>query len=358
MEPGKILYHHAQGRQSLDNDAPQLDPDSTIALGSAGKFITHIAALQLVESGAIELDDPIYKHLPELEALPLVKYGSEDETLELCPPTKEITLRHLLLHTSGLSTHRNPLVSRYFESDCEKPKYEEDAPYIVKHFSVPLIFEPGDGFAYGHSIHWVQMVITRLTKNFLNYIRDHIFQPLGMSSSAYLAQNIPHIWDKRLRMVERVDNKLVHTDDGTQSLMCSITDMAIILGDLISPSPKLLKQEHIELLFTGQLAPSSAALEDLRGNHENFAFCAGLPGGAGPPLVNWSAGGLVVEAELPVSCMPKGTVTWEGLPNVLWAMNREKRLAMFFGTQLIPVGDRIANELATTFMKDAWNKFG
>ena len=57
---------------------------------------------------------------------------------------------------------------------------------------------------------------------------------------------------------------------------------------------------------------------------------------------------MVVEAKLPVSCMLQGTVTWEGLPNVLWAMNREKGLAMFFGTQLIPVGDKIANGLANS----------
>jgi hypothetical protein len=139
-----------------------------------------------------------------------------------------------------------------------------------------------------------------------------------------------------------------------------MSDMAVILSDLISPSPKLLlKQEHIDLLFTGQFAPSSAALRDLRGNHENYAFCAGKPGSErSPPVVNWSAGGLVAEGELPLSEMPKGTVTWEGMLNVLWAMNREKRLAVFFATQLIPVGDEKANELAVMFMRDAWNAFG
>lgn len=48
--------------------------------------------------------------------------------------------------------------------------------------------------------------------------------------------------------------------------------------------------------------------------------------------------------------MPAGTVTWEGMPNVLWAANREKGLAMFFATQVIPVGDEKANGFATAFI--------
>jgi hypothetical protein len=50
-------------------------------------------------------------------------------------------------------------------------------------------------------------------------------------------------------------------------------------------------------------------------------------------------------------------VTWEGMPNVLWAINREKELCMFFATQVIPVGDEAANGLARAFMRNAWNMF-
>ena len=97
----------------------------------------------------------------------------------------------------------------------------------------------------------------------------------------------------------------------------------------------------------------------LRGNDDNYSFCSGkLDSISRPPLVNWCPAGLLAEAILPISLMPKGTVTWEGMPNVLWAMNREKRIGMFFGTQLVPVGDKIANGLALLFMRNAWNKFG
>jgi CubicO group peptidase (beta-lactamase class C family) len=245
------------------------------------------------------------------------------------------------------------------DSDCAKLEYQEDAPTIVKNFFIPLVFEPGEGFAYGYSIHWTQLLITRLTGNFVNCIQEHIFNPLGMTSSTYRPRDSAHIWNRRLRMVEREGNKLVPADDASQGLVCSMLDMAAILGDLVSPSPRLLKQEHIDLCFKGQFELSSASLRDLRGDHDNYAFCAGRPGNTDSPEVNWSASGLVVEEEeLPLSCMPKGTVTWEGMPNVIWAMNREKGLGMFFATQLKPVGDEIANELAIKFMRNAWKTFG
>ncbi|KAG6363520.1 hypothetical protein INS49_008621 [Diaporthe citri] len=363
---GDVLYHHASGRQSLDTDASPLDPNSTIVLASAGKFITHVAALQLVECGKIGLDEPVYSYLPELELLPLVTRGGDQDgqSLSLRRPANETTLRRLLLHTSGLSDPEVPLVSEYLASDTlEKPKVAEDADPIVKHFSIPLIFEPGEGFAYGHSIHWTQLLIKRLSDggNFVRHVQEHIFAPLSMVSSTYAPQANADIWDRRLRMVERDGDRLIPADDASQGLTCSMLDFGAVLSDLVSPVPKLLEQEqHIDLLFAGQLTPSSASMTDLRGSNENYKFCAGTPAaGSAAPLLNWSAAGLVVEdEELPLSRMPRGTVTWEGMPNVLWAMNREKGLGMFFATQLLPVGDKNANELALEFMSSAWSKFG
>ncbi|KAG8165417.1 hypothetical protein KVR01_005692 [Diaporthe batatas] len=362
---GDVLYHHASGRQSLDTDALPLDPNSTVALASAGKFITHIAALHLVEQGKISLDEPVYNHLPELGDLPLVTraHASSDQPLLIRRPANNITLRHLLLHTSGLSDPDVPLVAEYLASDTiEKPNVDEGAHPIVKHFSIPLIFEPGEGFAYGHSIHWTQLLVNRLSDGgFGKSIKEHIFSPLAMSSSTYAPQANSDIWNRRLRMVERDSDSLIPADDASRGLTCSISDVGAILSDLVSPCPKLLKQKsHIDLLFIGQFVPSSASMNDLRGNPENYGFCAGTPSaGSGAPLLNWSAAGLVVEEEkLPLSRMPKGTVTWEGMPNVLWAMNRERGLATFFATQLIPVGDKLANELALEFMSGAWSKFG
>lgn len=283
---GSVVYHHASGRQSLDVDSPPLNPNSTVALGSAGKFITHIAALQLVERGLVSLDEPLNKYLPELDYLPLITRSLENEHFNLCPPTKKITLRRLLLHTSGLSDSSFPLVADYLASNTTKLQFKDDAHPIVKRFSIPLIFEPGEGFQYGHSIHWSQLLITRLSGNFTKYIQEHIFDTLGMKLSTYVPGNNPEIWESRLRMVEREGDTLIAADDASQGLMCSILDIGTILGDLISTTPKLLQQESIDMLFTPQLTASSVALKALRDNSENYAFIAGGPGNIDSPSVN------------------------------------------------------------------------
>ncbi|KAK0648266.1 beta-lactamase/transpeptidase-like protein [Cercophora newfieldiana] len=364
---GEKVYHHASGFQSLDDDAQPLDPDSTFALASAGKFITHLAALQLVERGLVALDDPVEKHLPELASLPLISRDAVGEPCKLHPLTvNKITLRHLLLHTSGLSSPDVSLIREYLADDnLAKPSFPDDAPTIVKHFSIPLVFEPGDGFAYGYSIHWTQLLVGRLSgsgSNFLHYIQENIFDPLGMASSTYMPRDRPEIWNRRLQMVEREGKTLLPADDATQGLTCSVSDTGKILADLISPSPKVLKDPAlVDLLFTGQLPQGSTPIMDLRSDQENYMFCAGpcMPGGGLPPAVNWTAAGMVVESgTLELTGLPPGTVTWQGMPNVMWAMNRERGVAMVFVTQVIPVGDEEAGVLGAEFMKSAWRAFG
>jgi hypothetical protein len=100
--------------------------------------------------------------------------------------------------------------------------------------------------------------------------------------------------------VEIQAKELVPADDASQGLTCSISDVAAIFGDLISPYPTLLKRVNIDLLFIGQSPPWSNALRALRGSDDNNGFCAGKLTDTGPPSVNWSAGGLVVEKELPL----------------------------------------------------------
>ncbi|KAK0706226.1 beta-lactamase/transpeptidase-like protein [Lasiosphaeria miniovina] len=377
---GTTLYHHACGRQSLDADAPPLDADSTVSLGSAGKFLTHIAALQLVEHGLVGLDDPVSTLLPELDALPLI---SRSSPFAARPPATKITLRHLLTHTSGLSTHDDPAVQSYLAAGGAMPTPAPDAHPIVRATSLPLTFNPGTGFAYGHSIHWAQLLVARAAPsgNFIRHMQTHVFDVLNMRTATFGPRDREDVWHRRLRMVERAaaDGSLVEADDATQGLTCSVRDVGAALADLLAPAPRLLsRRDLVDLLFEPQFAAGSGALRDLRGEKDNYAFCAGRDnyafcagrddyafcagrmGDGGEELgVNWSAAGLVVEDDvLRLSGMPRGTVAWEGMPNVMWAVNREKGVAAFFATQLVPNGDERANRLAVAFMRGAWGTFG
>jgi hypothetical protein len=127
--------------------------------------------------------------------------------------------------------------------------------------------------------------------------------------------------------------------------------------DLMSPFPKILSKQHVDLLFEPQLEAQSSAATALRNSITEFGDPCGIPRGTLNPRVNWSMSGLVVEDFLSLSHFPAGTVTWSGMPNVIWAVNREKGLGMIFATQLHPFDDEKTTELARLFFREAWDEF-
>ena len=387
------MYRHAAGRQLLDDSSPPLDPDCTVSLTSAGKFFTNIAALQLVERGILTLDEPINKYLPEIDKCLLVEEAEEggeshskgegdgekkQKPIVIRRPARDVTLRDLLLNTSGMGTCDT--YAQRFGSDDRVPPlgFPDDAHYLAKNRFTHLFFEPGEGFDYGWSIYAVQFLVERLgdQDRFVQYADKHIFGALGMTASTYLPAQVPHVWGRRLQMVEREQEsteekvRLVACDEGTQGMTCSMSDIARLFGDILSPDCKLLRrQEHRDMLFAPQLTPGSRAHDALLSENTNYGFLLPLEEDtphevswtlSPPPAVNWTVAGVLLEAEdtLPGSGLPKGTVAWEGLPNLVWTMNRETGRMMLFGTQLLPGYDIKAHNLATRFMRDAWKTFG
>ncbi|KAK0389019.1 hypothetical protein NLU13_2596 [Sarocladium strictum] len=377
---GEFLYRHAAGHQFLDANSPPLDPDCTLSLTSAGKFITNVAALQLVERHIVTLDEPISKYIPEIKKCLLIEEVNQE--IRLRPPTREVTLRHLLLNTSGMGTP-DTYEERFGNKDRVPPlEFPNDAHPLVKNQFTHLFFEPGEGFEYGWGIYCVQLLVERLgdKDRFFQYINQHVFDALGMTSSTYRPTLEPHIWKRRLQMVERradvsrmdrsSQTSLVARDEDTYGLTCSISDLARLFSDLMSPTCKLLqRQEHRDLLFTPQFIRHSFPHRSLLAETTNYGFLLPLEQDVShkvswaltpPPAMNWTAAGVIVEEDntLPGSGIPKGSVSFEGQPNIIWTMNREKGRMMFFGTQLLPGYDVKAHNLAVQFMYDAWKTFG
>lgn len=358
-----------------------------MSLTAAGKFFTNIAALQLVERGLLTLDEPISKHLPEIDKCLLLEEveenGQGDEIqsntaekgtkkITYRRPARDVTLRDLLLNTSGMGTC-DTYEERFGSMDrVPPPKFPEDAHSLAKHRSTHLFFEPGEGFDYGWSIYYVQLLVERLggKDRFVQYANEHIFGALGMTASTYLPAKTPHVWERRLQMVERGTDGFKASDEDAQGMTCSMSDIALLFGDILSSDCKLLRrQEHRDMLFLPQLAPGGRAHQALLAENTNYGFLLPLEEGVSHkvswelsprPKVNWTVAGALYEEDdaLPGSGIPKGTVSFEGLPNLVWTMNREKGRMMLFGTQLLPGYDVKAHNLAVRFMHDAWKTFG
>ena len=237
------------------------------------------------------------------------------------------------------------------------PEFLKEAPKAGT-FKTPLVFEPGEGWCYGTNIEWIGALISRVLERPLGrVIQEEIFAKLGMRSSTYSPGEREDVRERVLRMVERKGEALVEGEGMLYGLVMSVPDLCTLFGDLMGES-QLLGRESLELFFEGQLVDSGRARKCLRGDTENYAAPAGIPSGMKEVPVNYSLGALVVDGKLPLSDMPKGTLTWNGMPNFIWAVHREKGLGMIFATQLLPVDDEKTVELAMEFFRGAWGRFG
>ena len=359
---GTVLYYNASGHQSLKNDAPPINPNSVFILGSAGKFISHIAALQCVDRGLITLDEPVYAHLPELESLPIISANTGPDAASkpysLRQPTKKITLRHLLSHSSGIGSAEDALCAAWRDANPSA----DDAHIIAKMFTYPLLFEPGEDWNYGASIHWMQLLLGRLTKMTLpELVQKHVAAPLGITSWAFRPENHPELWARSLQAVERTDSgKLVTLDEGPANvgLISSVADLTTLMADLLGDVSKLLSPASLAEFFKPQFTAPGRAVDSIRDLKEPVSQFAGFPTDVPNPPVSYGFAGMYVEEELALSRLPAGTVTWDGYLSTTWAMNRERGLGMVFATQVLPVGDKKCVALAHSFFKDAWNSFG
>ncbi|KAJ6532100.1 beta-lactamase/transpeptidase-like protein [Mycena capillaripes] len=348
---GKVLYHHAAGNQSLDSSAPLLNPDSTITLGSAGKFVMHIAALQCVDRKLLGLDNPLSPWLPKLDSLQVIKPSDAKPGFTLCPPVSKITLLDEI----------PPGVAHAAAN--------ADTNMLIKLFARPLLFDPGAGYCYGTSIYFTGLLLARITKETsTEYVQMNIFTPLGMNTSTLSPQTREDVLRKLLPLVRRMPEGLVPVEGPTCDMMVSVSNLGVLLADLIAPAgSKIFSPKSVDLLFAPQLDVGSKALSDQRSEKEleNYAAPAGIasPGsdlaGKGAE-VNWSMAGLLVEGDeaLLLSKIPLGTVTWNGMPNVVWAMHRERGVGMLFATQRVPVDDEKAVAVMMEFLLGAWTTYG
>jgi CubicO group peptidase (beta-lactamase class C family) len=178
-----VIYEGAFGKRDLANGT-DMTADSVFWIASMTKALTATAAMQLVEQGKLQLDEPISKVLPELGA-PQVLEGFDDKGQpKLRPAKRPITLRQLLTHTAGFT---------YDLWDADTAQYVKAAnlPGIIScknaALTTPLAFDPGDRWEYGINIDFAGKAVEAVSGQGLNvYLREHIFQPLGMKDTDFV----------------------------------------------------------------------------------------------------------------------------------------------------------------------------
>ncbi len=142
-----------------------MHPDTIFRIASMTKLVTAVALMHLVEQGRISLDDPVSAHIPAFEKTVLAD-GK---------PSRAITVRELVTHTSGL---RNPNLVP------PNATLEQQADLIA---ATPLAFPPGTKWQYGNGLTVAGRLVEVISgQPFDDYVQQHICGPLGMKDTAYV----------------------------------------------------------------------------------------------------------------------------------------------------------------------------
>jgi methyl acetate hydrolase len=178
----EIIYEGAFGKRDLGKPEA-MTLDSVFWIASMTKAVTTTGAMQLIEQGKLQLDEPLGKFIPELASLRVLDGFDESGAPKLRPAKNQITLRQLMTHTSGFCYDMwNADMSRYYDA--------ANLPRVIscerKALSAPLASEPGTRWEYGISIDFVGQAIEAASGKRLDaYLRDHIFAPLGMKDTGF-----------------------------------------------------------------------------------------------------------------------------------------------------------------------------
>ncbi|HEX4785914.1 MAG TPA: serine hydrolase domain-containing protein [Candidatus Sulfotelmatobacter sp.] len=185
---GHVAWFKSQGMMDREAAKP-MQPDAMFRICSMTKPITSVAVMMLYEEGRFLLDDPISKYLPEFKD-PKVFVKPANSAPYSIPATKEITIRDLLRHTSGLTYNWNddlgPLYEKAGIASGLLPYDGTIGDNVKKLATIPLLFNPGDRFEYGLSLDVLGRLVEVVSGKPLDeFFRTRIFEPLGMKDTYF-----------------------------------------------------------------------------------------------------------------------------------------------------------------------------
>jgi CubicO group peptidase (beta-lactamase class C family) len=188
---GKIVHWKAYGMAD-NNSGKEMERDAIFRIASQTKAITSTAVMMLWEEGKFRLDDPISKFIPEFKNMQILKnFRYSDTTWTGTPANNQITIRHLLTHTSGIgygvidADERMKMIyhkAKNIDAWTTEPITIEEN--IKKLASLPLHFEPGTKYCYSEGLDVLGYFIEVVSgMPFDRFLKTRIFDPLGMEDT-------------------------------------------------------------------------------------------------------------------------------------------------------------------------------
>lgn len=189
---GSIVYYKGFGYDDIDAKKPE-KKDAIFRIASQTKAITSVAIMMLYEQGKFLLDDPISNYIPEFKNPKVLdKFNEKDTTYTTVPAKREITIRDLLTHTSGIgyaqigSKEANAI---YYKNGIWGGIGVDKiilADKMKKLGSMPLFHQPGEKWTYGLNTDLLGYLVEVVSgMSLADFFKKNIFEPLGMNDTYF-----------------------------------------------------------------------------------------------------------------------------------------------------------------------------
>jgi CubicO group peptidase (beta-lactamase class C family) len=354
-----VFYEGAFGTRNSDA-GPAMTLDTVFRIASMTKAITSVAAMQLVEQGKLSLEAPVPDIDPALSAPQVLEGFDASGAPRLRPARQKITLRHLLTHTAGFSYEQWDANTARYVKASGMPSTSTGKIVALR---MPLVFEPGERWEYGVNIDWVGLIVEAVSGKKLDaYFRDHIFTPLGMKDSGFVAsaeqRERQTNWHQR-----QADGSLQPQPYETQftpefwagggGLYSTAGDYMNFLQALMQggefKGARILKPETVALMNRNHIGDIEAGIlktTDPRRSVDVDFF----PGAS----LRWGLGYMINMQPGP-NGRSAGTLTWAGIFNTHYWIDPTRRVTGLIMTQILPFGDEPAMRLYGQFERAVYD---
>jgi CubicO group peptidase (beta-lactamase class C family) len=357
-----VLYEGAAGVLRTGG-GERVDGSTMFRYASMTKPITSVAALQLVESGRLALDQTVASVLPAFGDLEVLEGFDDDGRPRLRPPARQATVGQLLNHTAGQG---------YWFSHADLLRYHEatDTPNVMSgtlaSLGTPLVADPGTRWEYGTNTDWLGRVVEEVAGEPLDaYFAEHILEPLGMADTTFAPDD-----ERRARLMavhhRTPDGGLVAGDldlpadpeflPGGHGAQGTARDYGRFMSALLAggelDGAAILRPETVEMAFSDHLG-GIALPELVRSADPDLSNDIVLP----PFAQGWGLGFHLTLEDLP-GMRRAGSGDWAGLFNSYFWIDRASGLAAAILTQVLPFFDAEIVEMTLGFEACVYSQIG
>ena len=330
---GKVVYFESLGLMDIASDKP-MQKDTLFRTYSMTRQVTTIAALILYDQGKFEMNDPIQLYLPEFKDQTVLLSSDSLDISEVKPRVGDITIQHLITHTSGLGGRG----SRLYRENKVRDKSISLDQMVSNAAGIPLFHNPGTEFRYGiHATILGKLIEVWSGKPLEEFLNEELFSKLGMDSTMFWASGADR--DRLATVYRPVDGKLTPHEietvpfterpgliEGGVGLLSSVEDylnfsqMILDLG--VFEGQRILKKATAEMIYKNAVPETAMPIGD-----------SGYWRGSG-----WTWGGfnLVLDSDAYDFPVTEGTIWWDGSAGTRYFIDPTQNTIIVIMAQVSP----------------------